>query len=355
MSPQKSFVPLTETTLQAWGIPRQPPQPDLLAGRWLVCRQYASHLGGFCSKCKNRSVKLYCPSCNRKTIPERVTCSQCHITGRSFRLLVEWLRFGKFKGSWIEELSPPVRKVFETHRLPSPSLFQRSQNTTIFSPDTWKLVKKKLSPPDSQEGFYNWLLLAWSIQQGSQEQAIQNQTLMGKIDAIFDSAPPPIVHTKGKFRSMVLTLSYVPQPFLDMALSIRTSLSKDRKRESSIRRRESQITGTAQEPKADIIWEQLFFSKFGIDKISSDLTRQVFWTWLFVPLVDFLLPYATRRKEKRWIVDFSQPLPKTEQPFIPDDVFKKASQLLHLRYPDLWKDHWQKIKLRFYQQLKSHE
>ncbi|MCA9457859.1 MAG: hypothetical protein KC587_14435, partial [Nitrospira sp.] len=318
--------------------------------------QYASHLGGFCSKCKNRSVKLYCPSCHRKTIPERVTCDQCHITGRSFRLLVEWLRFGKFKGSWIEELSPPVREVFETHRQPSPSHFQRRQNTSILSPDTWKLVKKKLSPPDSEWGFYDWLLLAWSVQQGNQEQAIQNQALTEIIDVTFRSATPPTAQTMEKFRSMVLALSYVPQPLLDMAISIRTTLSKDRKRESSNRRRQSQKTGTVQEPKAEMIREQIFFSQFGIDKMTPDLSRQVFWTWLFVPLVDFLLPYATRRKEDHWPSSETKPIDPTEadSPILPDDVFQKASQLLHLRYPDLWKDQWQMVKLRFHRHLRRH-
>ena len=153
MSPQqRPPAPSTRTTLQAWGIPRQPPLPDELLKRWQVCPNYATHLGGYCSRCKKPSKTLSCQICDLKTRPHQVTCSQCLDTGRSFRLLVEWLRYGKLKGSWLEELPSPIRKVVESHRPTSPLTHQKNQHPTIFSPDIWTSAKKKLSPPEQPGG-----------------------------------------------------------------------------------------------------------------------------------------------------------------------------------------------------------
>ena len=92
-----------------------------------------------------------------------------------------------------------------------------------------------------------------------------------------------------------------------------------------------------------IFIEQMLFSRMGMDKQTRETSKQIMWTWVFVPLVNTLLPclpYAKWRKEER------AKRTESRKPIIHDNVFKLASTLVHLRYPDRWKDEWQRAKSR---------
>jgi len=372
----------------------KPPCPDDLFKEWQVCPNLPDHLGGYCKKCEIRALTLYCQLCKSKTKPKQVFCDICIRHPRSFRTLVEWMRWGHFRGNWIEDLTGPYQKIFQTHRpqipLPGfenirrripglqqsppqelkflvdsvvqliveefPDINKRTLKSRLrqalfprFSVEIESWIKKRLSPPSSNDAFYEWLLLGWCVRQCDHAHAISRTPFLSKIQELSrlcgNSTSPS--RLKG-FQERILDLTYVPIDIVETIPDIRKSLALTRGEESSSRRANSQQYGASPDPRSDAAQEQHLFFKFGIDKKTRSSAKQLIWTWIFVPLVLELLPYAKRKKLDRWKED-----KRENDPFIPDDAFIKASQLVHLRYPDLWEDNWQRVRERCSPHLKA--
>ena len=146
----------------------------------------------------------------------------------------------------------------------------------------------------------------------------------------------------------LLELTYVPRMIIESTPDIRKHLDLFRKEDSTALRSLRQHLGKSVDPRASTDQEQIFFSQFGMDKLTRDPSKQLIWTWLFTPLVFDILPYAKQRKEDRFKND-----KYIDDPFIPDDVFIKASELVHLRYPDLWEGQWPRVRDRCLAHIKN--
>ena len=218
----------------------------------------------------------------------------------------------------------------------------------------------RIPPSEDPGSFHEWLLLAWCLRFLDHRQAERKKEFTQAVSTLVG---------RGLEKETLLNLTFLPEELLQNGRQLQTFMKHLRKTLSpSLRsykqksRKDPRIrlkgpTGEDEEEPASREWEKKWLKQFGIEKKTGRISQQYIWTWLFVPLVDFLLPYATRPKLERWHSSDGKPIDpsKTEEPIIPDDVFIKASQLLHLRYPALWNDHgWQMVKLRFHRQLKPH-
>ena len=185
--------------------------------------------------------------------------------------------------------------------------------------------------------FFNYLVLAWCARQSENERA------WGKNDfkkACLNSKLP---------RWAILNLTYLPIESLSIVPDIRASLKETRIRLSSslrayrqrqVRNEDSIIVdseGEQEEAPPSEEWEQQWCSNFGMGNKSLTLSRQNLWSLIFIPLVTRLLDRVAGRKEN-W---------KSDSPPVPDNAFKIASRLIHLRYPEHWADNWQHVKNRY--------
>ncbi len=358
------------------------PSPNALLGEWRVCSDYAQHIGGYCSKCDALSQTLYCTTCSAKTRPVTPACSECWTRPRTFRVLVEFMRKMKFSGHWISDLqryAPHLHKIYEMNRPQqvvtvkneiAPGLYRATR--AILVPDEGgrhvelkrprryfsRAIRKVI--PETQESFYHLLLLAWCLRCADHESILQS---LEEPDPERCNQLRELNHMIGSLVRQglsveeILNLTYVPRYIVEpypverpsgvmhypAYKLFRDSMRRSREGDSERLRRYRQQHGKGQDPGDKPIWEQWFFSQFGIDEQTSQVSRQRIWTWVFVPLVNALLPYAKHRKTAGHVngcwEDFKE--------FIPDDAFKKASRLVHLRSPEIWEDNWQRVKDRY--------
>lgn len=294
-----------------------PPSPDELYKEWQVCNRFFGHQFGFCKGCERRP--------------------------RTYRLLVEWMRAGKFKGDWIDDLPMDLRQVYEKYCPHGSALGDRFLPSPHCEQHHSRLSQEDL------KALYGWLLLAWCVR---------------KADHATSLCTPSFENALGTLRAnradvgTILDLTYVPREILERLPDLRKSLEKSRRQLSrSLRSYRQKIaqgkraslvgpSNKAEEMPPSAGWEQRWSSSLGMDKLTSAFPKQILWTLVFVPVVKVLLPYAKQRKRDRWHRD-------SDEPILPDDVFKKASHLIHSRYPDLWEDRWQRVRDRCAPHLRS--
>jgi hypothetical protein len=257
---------------------------------------------------------------------------------RSFRLLVEWCRDGKFLADWEEELSPEWRLRYH-HALSQPNL-SSSQLSESFS----KASESAIPPPEDEWTFYKCLLLAEGLVQTDNDRAKKND----KIQEYFG-----LLGVESTEAGTLLNLSFVPivilddlptlrQVFRQTRIDVLSSLQQFRQR--TTRGQDARLVdagGNEVELPVGAGHERLWAQQYGMERNTAELSRQFVWTLIFVPLVHALLPHATRQKRDRWTAGEDP-----GQLFLPDDVFKQASRLIHLRYPDHWADRWTRVRDR---------
>jgi hypothetical protein len=322
--------------------------------------------------------------------PWSVFCQKCESTPRGFRLLVNWLKAHPIgRGS---ELPPNYHEFYDRTAVPAPIrspitsrvVFPERDSTTRnrkvysleeirsrlrtlasamkgcgFSKRDILIVTTRLQAeaiprfgeeietdldglgprsPEKRSRFFNDLLLAWCIRQADNEKAWRKSDFK---KACLSSSLP---------RREILDLTYLPIESLTIIPDIRASLNETRKRLSSslmsyrqrqARDKDSVIVdpdGKQEEAPPSEEWEQQWCSNFGLEKNSRMLSRQYLWSLVFIPLLTQLLVHVAGRKELNW---------KSDSPIVPDEVFKIASRLIHLRYPEHWPDKWQRVKNRY--------
>jgi hypothetical protein len=288
-------------------------------------------------------------------------CGQCAAKGRMFRVFVEYLRQGKTKTDLENRLTPTIRKRYLQNRPKGLSSFTLNtqggairlhKNKTVN--EDYGIPEQMLSLiPKSEDpaSFHEWLLLAWFLRDMEHRKAERNKD--------FKQALTNLVE-RGLEKNLLLNLTFLPEELVQNGRDLRNFMKHLREDLSlSIRSYKQKIrmnphfplkgpTGEDEEEPASRAWEKRWLEQFGLEKNTGRISQQYIWTWLFVPLVDFLLPYAIRRKQEHWRSSNTKPIDpsETEYPILPDDVFKKASQLLHLRYPKLWEDKWLRVRVR---------
>ncbi len=281
-------------------------------------------------------------------------CRECVTAPRTYRILVDWLRQGRFKNDRIEELPKGFQKLFAQirqrphHRENTP---KGASSPSEKFPDLKSLpanLVASLRPSETKESFYEWLLLAWCIQQVDHARAQAISAFQATIQQLTN---------QGLKEKTLLDLTSVPSEILVSLPNLRQYLDGVRGelstpirsyRQKMFEGRPTQLQdseGEEEEIPPSFKWEQHLAGKMGMGKLTIKTSRQVIWTWVFNPLVKELLPKAKRKKKDRWKVQVGDEGEK-EKPFLPDDVFKKASRLIHLRYPNLWDDKWQRVRDR---------
>jgi hypothetical protein len=148
----------------------------------------------------------------------------------------------------------------------------------------------------------------------------------------------------------LLDLTYVQEESIEIIPPLRKFFAEERQRmrldllahyQNSVQGRESKLREEIpSEPDLETRWAL----QFGIDKKTNKSSRQVIWTLIFVPLALYLRQFIIGRKQDNW---------RNSNRIVSDTVFKTASTLVHLRYPDLWSDSWSLVKKRAYPFLKS--
>jgi hypothetical protein len=143
----------------------------------------------------------------------------------------------------------------------------------------------------------------------------------------------------------LLDLTYLHEESTEIIPPLRDFFAEERQRlrldllahrQNNIQGRESKLQEEIpSEPNLEARWAL----QFGIDKKTEESTRQIIWSWLFVPIVLNLRKYIRGRKRENYGNDLS---------IMSDNVFQTASTLVHLRYPTLWEDRWILVKKRFH-------
>lgn len=211
--------------------------------------------------------------------------------------------------------------------------------------------RKRIPRPDNDRSFYDWLWLAWCVRQADHALVLNPPRKLGKerlgqleeLTRIIAS-----LEEKGLSSEIILDLTYIPLELFESGSSeptyrlLRDSIQESRNDDSDELRAYRQVYGRVGDARDDRAWEQLFWSRLGTDKQTSDISKQIIWTWIFVPIVITLLPYIRGRKKSGYVNGEWQ----EEKPLVPDEAFKTASRLVHLRYPHIWPDNWQRVKAR---------
>lgn len=259
-----------------------------------------------------------CKKCNPLEL-----CHDCEDKPRTFRLLAEWVRTGKLKKGWIDKLPNPLVKCYRNPWKEVPE----------FPTDARLLIP----PPESENSFTEWLILAWCVRQADHFEALAHPRLKQRLKEM---------ENLGMNREQLLSLTYVPRPIFGMVPKLRAGM-KD-VRDSEVHRAAinshkqkvaknlpSRFTG---EQVLNRDQEEIWAARWGFDKATASDSKQKLWTLVFVPLTTYLHQYVSGRKVDSW---------KTDTLPVPDIVFEHASTLIHYRYPDLWSNHqWQRVKAR---------
>ncbi len=233
------------------------------------------------------------------------------------------MRRGKLKKSWIDVLPNPLVKFYRNpwNELPD------------FPADAQVLIP----PPESQNSFTDWLILAWCVRQTDHLDALARPKLKQRLKEM---------EKLGMSRQKLMTLTYVPRPILDLVPKMRAGMKDVRDSEEHRAAINSHKQKVAKDLPSRFTGEQIlsrdqeeaWAAQWGFDKITDSNSKQTLWTCIFVPLTNYLHQYVSGRKMDSW---------KRDTRSIPDIVFEQASTLIHCRYPDLWEDHqWQRVKAR---------
>ena len=316
-------------------------------------------------------------------------CRKCESTPRGLRLLVNWLRDQPIRRTL--DLPPTYRKLYAKTIVPAPLRYPLTSqevfpeydltavNRNVYSHEETRSRLKTVASAMRSRGFskrdvltvttrleaeamprftekiekdldgvglrsrkkrtrfFNHLVLAWCTRQANNECAWRKNDFK---KACLSSKLP---------RRVILNLTYLPNKSLTIVPDIRASLKETRIRHSSslrayrqrqVRNEDSVIVdseGEQEEAPPSEEWEQQWCSNFGMGNKSLTLSRQNLWSLIFIPLVTRLLDRVAGRKEN-W---------KSDSPPVPDNAFKIASRLIHLRYPEHWADNWQHVKNRY--------
>lgn len=278
--------------------PTLPPISDLIL-EWRYCEDLSGHRKGFCVGCEQRS--------------------------RAYRLLVDWIRDDKFLGARIKALPQHLRVLVLEEGPPVPigmvSILPRRD-------------RLKSRPRD----FMRLLVLAWCIRQADHERF----AAIPKVRRLLKE-----VGSHGADIGTLLDLTYVPEESTEIISPLRDFFADERQRlridllahhQNSIEGRESELK---EEIPIKTDQEKHWALQFGIDKKTGNSSRQIIWDWIFVPLTHHLRKYLEGRKAD---------LDPSDSELIEirsDIVFKRASTLVHLRYPHLWEDKWSRVRDRW--------
>lgn len=277
--------------------PTLPPISDLIL-EWQFCKNLSGHLKGFCPACEQRS--------------------------RTYRLLVNWIREDKFLGARIEELPVHLQRLAREEAPPVP------ENLVAILPRRDHSVSRS-------RDFMRLLVLGWCIRQADHERFLdmpEARRVLKEIGA------------QGADITALLDLTYIPEESTEIIPPLREFSAEERQRlrldllahrQNIAQNRESELR---EEIPSEADMEAQWALQFGIDKKTSDSSRQVIWSWLFVPLTQYLRKYLEGRK-----VDLD-PSDDELAEIRSDIVFKRASTLVHLRYPHLWEDNWPRVRER---------
>ena len=170
--------------------------------------------------------------------------------------------------------------------------------------------------------------------------------------------------TRGNVES-ILDLTFLPSDILTTCLDLRAYLTFRRTELSqSLRSFRQQIRrghhvaltgpqGIEEEVPLSLKWERDFLSIYGIDELTPEASRQIFWTWVFIPLVNYLqrhLHEGNHRKKVR------KTDPANPKPIIHNDAFRKASSIIAFRHPSVWQEseqNWKRIRSRYFTLAKT--
>ena len=250
-------------------------------------------------------------------------CGVCQGKPRTFRLLAEWLRAGRMKRGWIDDLPEPIAKCY---RRPWEEL-----------PEFPAEARSLIPAPESENSFTEWLILAWCIRQVDHSNALTKPRIRRELKELMN---------QGADREQLLDLTYVPRSIIELVPKMRKGMKSVRENDEQRRMLQAHKQKIAKGIKSSFSGEQVlskdqeqfWAARFAFDKKTDDLSRQTLWTWIFVPLATYLHQYVVGRKLESW---------KKDMPPISDKAFEQASTLIHCRYPDLWNDReWRRVKAR---------
>ncbi|MCA9469961.1 MAG: hypothetical protein KC643_31565 [Nitrospira sp.] len=281
-------------------------------------------------------------------------CQHCSSKNRMFRVFVEYLRHGKTTTDLEKRLPPAIRKLYLENRPQSPPSYTLATHHGRTQIQKKKPVEEDLGVPsqmlsqipqsENPASFHEWLLLAWCLRLADHQHADRNKEFKQTLSTLIDC---------GLAKEVLWNLTFLPAELVRHGKDLRNFMRHLREDlSSSIRCYKQKIrlnpsgtlkgpTGEDEEEPASREWETRWLEQFGIEKNTLRISLQYIWTWQFVPLVINLLPVAQGRKHGR-----PMDSPYQDRPFFPDEVCQKASQLIHLRYPTLWSDNWQRVRER---------
>ena len=279
-----------------------------------------------------------------------------------YRLLVDWIRKDqKFKNEKIAKLTEPLRELYKRHRPPSRQqlitknkkilLLQQEEKSGKSSSPFSARILSKIPTPNDPKVFYDSLLLAWCLKWTDNSKVSESDLLLKQLG---------LLKRQGIGLDRILDLTFLPLEIFITCSDLSAYLTFHRRdlgrslrsfRQRIRRGHQGTMTGPKGievEAPASLQWERTFLSGYGIDELTPEISRQIFWTFLFIPLVNCLqghLPKGSHRKKMR-IKDTSN-----QKPIIHNDAFKLASSLIALRYPSFWKDpelNWKRIRTRYF-------
>lgn len=227
------------------------------------------------------------------------------------------------KRGWVEDLPDILQRCYRSPWVDMPAY-----------PDE---AYERIPPPESKNSFADWLILSWCVREADHHLALSRPRLNRKLEKLSE---------RGAQLNRILDLTYVPQSIVELLPKIRAGMKSAREsnegrillqahKQRIAKGIPSRFTG---EQTLSPGLEKLWAARWAFDKQTSALSRQVLWTWIFVPLTTYLCQFLQGRKLDYWAKD---------TPPLSDVLFEEASALIHYRYPDLWdRDQWPRVKDR---------
>lgn len=189
--------------------------------------------------------------------------------------------------------------------------------------------------------FHEWLLLAWFLRNMDHRKAERNKD--------FKQALTNLVE-RDLEKNLLLNLTFLPEELVQNGRELRHFMKCLREDLSPLVRSYKQkirknphipLKGPSsmdEEEPASREWEMRWLEQFGIEKNTRRISQQYIWSWVFIPLVNLILPVIPRKKKD---------LETGKHPIMPDEVFIYTSHLIHLRYPELWENKWHRTRDRW--------
>lgn len=200
------------------------------------------------------------------------------------------------------------------------------------------MLPKRYQSAARSQAFIQLLVLAWCIRQADHERFAEIPKARRVLKELGEY---------GADTSILLDLTYLPEEVPEIIPTLRefSDEERQRRRHDILSYRQNIAQGREAELKEEIPidaqQEALWASRLGIDKKTEKGSRQIVWDWLFVPLTFYLQNYLAGRKTDL------DPSDNERAKINSDIIFKRASTLIHLRYPHLWEDRWSRVRDRW--------